>query len=112
MLEMVNGDIGAITPETVTKAADLGDEVAREVWREVGEYLGTAVGSLINVFAPDVFAIGGQVALAGEWLIAPTVEEARSVAIPTLFDDCKITVAEKIADAGVLGAAAVALGAK
>jgi glucokinase len=112
MLDIAKGDIGAITPETVTKAAGQGDEVAREVWREVGGYLGTAVGSLINVFAPDVFAVGGQVALAGEWLMAPTVEEARSVAIPSLFKDCHITVAEKIADAGVLGAAAVALGAK
>ncbi len=112
MLDIARGDIGSITPETVTKAAGQGDEVAREVWREVGGYLGTAVGSLINVFAPDVFAIGGQVALAGEWLIGPTIEEARNVAIPSLFKDCCITVAEKIADAGVLGAAAVAMGAK
>jgi glucokinase len=112
MLEIANGDIGAITPETVTRAADQGDGAAQEVWREVGGYLGTAVGSLINVFAPDVFAIGGQVALAGKWLLDPTIEEARNVAIPSLFGDCRITVAEKIADAGVLGAAAVAMGAR
>jgi glucokinase len=109
MLDLLNGDIGAVSPSIVTQAANQGDELAQEVWREVGGYLGTAVGSLINVFAPDVFAIGGQIALAGDWLMRPAIEEARNVAIPTLFDDCKITVAEKIADAGVLGAAAVAI---
>lgn len=110
ILDLASGDIGAVSPSLISKAADQGDEVAREVWREVGGYLGASVGSLINVFAPDVFAIGGQIALAGEWLIGPAVEEARNVAIPSLFADCRITVAEQIADAGVLGAAAVALG--
>ena len=112
MLESTNGDVGAITPEIVARAADLGDHVAQEVYEEVGGYLGTAVGSLINVFAPDVFAIGGQIALAGKWLLEPTIQEARNVAIPSLFGDCRITIAEKIADAGVLGAAAVAMSAQ
>lgn len=110
ILELANGDIGAVSPSLISKAAEQGDEVAREVWCEVGGYLGACIGSLINVFAPDVFAIGGQIALAGDWLIGPAVEEARNVAIPSLFADCRITLAERIADSGVLGAAAVALG--
>lgn len=108
MLDFVSGDIGAITPSVVTKAADAGDAVAQEVWREVGGYLGTAIGNLVNVFAPDVFAVGGQVAMAGDWLLGPAIDEARNVAIPSLFADCRVQIAEKIADAGVLGAAAVA----
>jgi glucokinase len=100
MLDLASGDIGAITPETVTRAADQGDPAAQEVWQEVG----------INVFAPDMFALGGQIALAGKWLLEPTIEEARKVAVPSLFEDCRIAVAEKIVDAGVLGAAALALG--
>lgn len=101
-------DQAKLTPKNVTEAADEGDLLAIEVWRETGRYLGTAIGSLINVFAPDVFAIGGQIAKAGKWLIAPAVEQAEKVAIPSLFKDCKITSAEKIDDAGLLGAAAVA----
>lgn len=104
---MSSGEV--LTPELVSKAARQGDAVALEVWREVGEYLGTAVGSLINVFAPDVFAIGGQVALAGDALIGPAIEEAERVAIPSLFKDCRIGVAHRIADAGLLGAAAIAI---
>ncbi len=100
---------GALTPETISNAAKMGDAVALEVWREVGEYLGTAVGSLINVFAPNVFALGGQVALAGDPLLLPTIAEAERVAIPSLFRDCKITLAERTTDAGLVGAAVLAL---
>jgi glucokinase len=106
---LASHDISQLSPSQITEAANQGDAVAQEVWREVGEYLGTAIGSLINVFAPDVFAIGGQVALAGDWLLGPAKLEAESVAIPSLYKDCRIVVAQRIADAGVLGAAALAL---
>lgn len=101
-------DQGKLTPKDLAEAADKGDELSIEVWRETGRYLGTAIGSMINVFAPDVFAIGGQIVKAGKWLMDPVIEQAEKVAIPSLFADCKITPAEQIDDAGVLGAAAVA----
>ncbi len=101
-------DQGKLSPKDLTEAADKGDELSIEVWRETGRYLGTAIGSLINVFAPDVFAVGGQIVKAGKWLMEPAIEQAEKVAIPTLSADCKITPAEQIDDAGVLGAAAIA----
>jgi glucokinase len=99
-----------VTPKALAEAADAGDEVAREVWAEVGRALGSGLGSLINVFAPDVLAIGGQVSKAGQWLLGPAEAEARNVAIPSLFRDCRIVPAEVADDAGVLGAAALAWG--
>ena len=101
-------DQGKLTPKDITEAADKGDELAIEAWRETGRYLGTAIGSMVNVFAPDVFAVGGQIAKAAKWLMDPAVEQAEKVAVPSLFADCRITPAEQIDDAGVLGAAAVA----
>ena len=102
-------DIAKITPKDLTGAADAGDELAIEVWDEVGEMLGAGLGSLINVFAPDVLAIGGQIAKAGDWLIKPAIKSARNVAVPSLFRDADIRVAEQIEDAGMLGGAALAL---
>ncbi len=107
--DLVEGDISKVTPRIVTEAADHNDEVAIEVWREVGTMLGVGVGNLIDVFAPDVFAIGGQISKAGKWLFEPLIAEARNVAIASLFDDAKIVPAEQIEDAGLLGAAALAL---
>lgn len=107
--EMVNGDLGQITPLTLSQAAEKGDELAIEVWAEVGFYLGVAIGNAINIFAPDVVAVGGQIAKVGDYLLEPARNSARNVAIPALFKDAKIVVAEQIADAGMLGGAALAL---
>lgn len=101
---------GTVTCEALALAADEGDEVAREVWREVGEVLGVAIGSFVNLFAPDVVAVGGQISGAGRWLLEPTREAAREVAIPSLFSDARIVPAERVEDAGILGAAALAFG--
>jgi glucokinase len=107
--DLVNGDISKITPQILTMAADQGDKTAIDIWREVGIALGAGMGTLINIFAPEVFAVGGQIAKSGKWLMEPAITECRYVAIPSLFNDVKITQAEMIDDAGVLGGAAIAL---
>lgn len=97
-----------LSPKTLSVAAHAGDTLALEVWTEVGTHLGTAVGSFINIFAPDIVAIGGQISKVGEPLLAAVREEAQRVAIPTLFADASIVGAERVNDAGILGAAALA----
>lgn len=109
MRDMVEGDYSKITPKVIDAAADKGDELALEVWQEVGTYLGAGIGSLINVFAPDVFAIGGQIAKAGEHLLGPARRSAANVAIPSLWSDTKVVQAVQIDDAGMLGGAALAM---
>ncbi len=98
----------SLSPEAIARAAESGDALARQVLAETGMFLGTAIGSLINVFAPEVVAVGGQIAKAGEWILAPAREAARETAVPTLFPDTRIVQAEQIDDAGMLGAAAFA----
>lgn len=110
--DIVEGDLSRLTPLHITQAAQRGDEVALEVWDEVGEMLGVAIGSFINVFSPDVVAVGGQIAKAGEFLLGPARKTARNVAIPVLFDDATIVQAEQIDDAGLLGGAALAIEAE
>ncbi len=107
--DMVGGDWSRITPKLISEAAEQGDPMCLEVWEDVGHYLGLGIGTIINVFAPDVFALGGQIAKAGRPLLATAMRAAREVAIPYLFRDCHITLAEQIDDAGMLGGAALAL---
>jgi glucokinase len=106
--DMVEGDLSRLTPKLLTEAADAGDAVAIDIWREVGVALGAGIGSLMNVFAPDVFAIGGQISGAGEWLLEPARLEARYIALPQAFEACRIVAAQRVDDAGLLGGAAAA----
>lgn len=110
VLELAGNDLAGVTPKVLFDAAERGDELALEVWDDVGEYLGAGIGSLINVFAPDVVAIGGQVALAEKYFLPSARKAARNVAIATLYADTTIVRAEKLEDAGLLGAAALAFG--
>ena len=107
--DLVENDLSRVSPRLLTEAANQGDELAIEVWEEVGRYLGVALGNCVNLFAPDVLAVGGQISKAGHWLLDPAKKEARNVAIPSLFQDTTITLADLIEDAGILGGAAVAL---
>jgi glucokinase len=107
--DMVQGDLAQMTPRLISEAAAKGDELAIEVWFEIGTYLGVGIGNAINVFNPDIVAIGGQISKAGDWLLEPARKAARNVAIPNLFEDARIVQAKQIEDAGLLGGAALAL---
>lgn len=106
--DMIQGDYEQVTPKVLYDAAEAGDDVAIEVLTEVGEFLGAGIGSLINIFAPDVFAVGGQISKAGDYLLGPARRTAINVAIPSLWEDCQIVAAQQTDDAGILGAAALA----
>jgi len=108
LAELVGGDLSKLTPLHLSQAADRGDAVAIEVYEEAGTMLGVGIGNYINIFAPDIVAIGGQVAKAGKYIMEPAIKAARNTAIPSLFRDARICVAEKIADGGMLGAVALA----
>jgi glucokinase len=107
--EMCDRDFSKITPLMISEAAQKGDEVAIEVYEEVGIMLGVGIGNFINIFAPDIVAIGGNIAQAGDLILKPAIKTARNIAIITLFKDAKIHLAERIEDAGLLGGAALAL---
>lgn len=102
-------DLGDLSPLHIATAAEQGDELALQVWEEVGTYLGVGLANAINTFAPDVVAIGGQISKSGELLLGPARRAARDLAIPSLFADATIMLAELGDDAGMQGGAALAL---
>lgn len=92
----------------VTAAATEGDQVARDVVALIGRRLGVALSSLANIFEPDVIVVGGGAMAAGELLLEPAREELRRRALPPM-DRTPVVAAELGPDAGMIGAAAMAL---
>lgn len=107
--DLCEGDYGRITPRLISEAAAQGDEVALEVWDETGAFLGIAIACFIHIFNPEVVAIGGQIAKAGEPLFRAIRRSARDYTVPSLREVCRIVPAERLEEAGVLGGAALAL---
>ncbi len=85
-----------------------GDELAREVFRRVGFYLGVGLASVINFLNPDIIVIGGG-AVAGWELFDGAMREQialRAFSLPVRRTE--IVRAQCGDDAGMLGAAHLA----
>jgi len=98
---------GAGAPVLLERAA-AGDEQATGALAEIGRLLGAAIGSLVNIFAPDVVLIGGGFgAAAGDLVLEPARAAARSEAIEPADGTLRIVEAELGDAAGLIGAALV-----
>ncbi|HET9164091.1 MAG TPA: ROK family protein [Solirubrobacterales bacterium] len=90
-----------------TIAAQEGDRTAIEVFELIGSRLGVALASFANVFEPEVIVVGGGVIAAGDLLLDPARRELESRALRPM-NRTPVVPAELGADAGMIGAAAMA----
>jgi glucokinase len=97
-----------ILGEDVTGLAREGDELALSVLRESGRWLGIGLAGFVNVFNPEVVAVGGGAMAAGELILEAAREEVRLRARPPSRDLVEIREATLGPKSGLLGAAALA----
>lgn len=99
---------GEVSAKAIFDAVKAGDELAVEVAKEFGEYLGKGLVVIAGIINPEIIVIGGGVSKAGEVLfdyIRPPFER-------TVFSGCKDTIfalATLGNDAGIYGAAKMVL---
>ncbi len=84
-----------------------GDELALEVIREAGEYLGWGIVNLLNLLNPGMVVIGGSVAVLGDLLLEPARRVASKYSLRGESDTVRIVRGELGNDAGVIGAASL-----
>ena len=97
-----------LTSETVYAAGLEGDELALEVFRRMGVYLGIGLANLINIINPEMIVIGGGVANGWDLFEKHMHQQVAERAFPLLAARVKIVRAECGDDAGLLGAARLA----
>ena len=103
-------EMGEVNGITSFKAARAGDKAALEVVARYIEYVGTGLVSLQNIFRPQIFLIGGGISKEGEFL----TDRLEKFVQDGMFDKetgdpVKIRPAALHNDAGILGAAALAI---
>lgn len=69
LLEMSDPNIESL--EVLLELAKDGDEKAKQLFEEIGNYLGLGINNIINTFNPEQVIIGNRLALAKEWLKTP-----------------------------------------
>ncbi|MBI4729417.1 MAG: ROK family glucokinase [Acidobacteria bacterium] len=103
------GDPSAITGRIVGDAALAGDLFAREVVAEAGRALGVALGSLANIFDPEVIVVAGGAAEVGDLILSPARERMQGLIIGRdARPPVRVVPASLGPDAGLVGAAALA----
>jgi glucokinase len=89
---------------------DKGDELVIEVVDKACYYLGISVGSLMNVFNPDLVIFGGGVIEAlGESMMKKIKVTAERYCMPKIFESCKFEIGKLGDDAGLYGALSLAM---
>ncbi len=109
ILEIVYGKIDKITPKIISEAYNRGDKLAKEVWIEVGVYLGTLLSGLVNLLNPQVIVIGGGVAQVGEILFSTIKKTIDERSFSLLAKDVKVVPAQLGKDTGIISCASLVL---
>jgi predicted NBD/HSP70 family sugar kinase len=112
VIELLEPTLGpGLTIADVVARAREGDHGCLRVLADTGRQAGIAVANLCNVFNPERILIGGELALAGDFLLTPLREMVRRYGIPSATTGLDIMPAALGARASVLGAVAIALDA-
>ena len=98
-----------ISGALVTELAHEGDGLAREVLHEVGRRLGAGLTSIVNALNPEVIVIGGGAVAAGDLLLDPARAVVAERALPPARARVRIAAAHFGPEAGMVGAAVLAL---
>ncbi len=86
-----------------------GSRPAMGVVRQAGRDIGEVVATMVNLINPSVVVIGGQVAEAGEHLLAGIRESVYQRSLPLATEHLRIVTSRAGGQAAVLGAAALAI---
>lgn len=105
---MVHGNLKAITPALLARAARQGDKLALSIWEETGTHIGVLLSGLVNFLNPDVIVIGGGVANAGRLIFDPIRRTIRERAMPVPAKKVRVVKAKLGKKAGIIGAATIA----
>lgn len=94
-----------LTARSIFEAGVQGDELALEIFRRMGVYLGIGLANLINILNPEMIVIAGGVVNGWDLFAKHMMHEVEERAFPLLASRVQIVRAECGDDAGLLGAA-------
>lgn len=96
-------DIEEITLDDIFSAINREDLLAIELVEQIGQQLGSHIGSLINTFNPDMVIIGGEMSRAGDFLLQPVISAIRKYTLSLMSRDSEIVLSKLKDQACVIG---------
>lgn len=98
-----------LSPRTIAECCDKGDEMAIEVYRRTGYYLGLGLANYASIVDPEAIIFTGGISHAGKWLVEPACESFNEHVFGNLSGRVKILCSKlNNRERDVLGASALA----
>ena len=91
--------------DDIIAAAKNDDNLSIELIEEAGEKVGKAVAFLINTFNPETVIVGGNLAMAGDYIMLPLKSATSKYSLNLVYKDTKFRLSKMSEDAGAWGVA-------
>lgn len=98
----------AIHLADIVSAAENGDDFAQMMLERTGNYVGTAVASVINLLNIEKIVLGGAIMHAAHLVLDAVVRRARELSFAPSFENTEIVAGELGENAAAIGAALLA----
>jgi len=92
----------------IVEAAENGDDFASLMLERTGNYVGTAIATVINLLNIEKIVIGGEIMHAGHLVLDAVVRRARELSFGPSFENADIAAGELGENAAAVGAALIA----
>lgn len=99
------GNVYKLTAEDINKAALDGDNLAREILKTAGRYLGIGIANVINIISPEAIILSGGLTGAWDIYVHEAIKEASKRTLKELFERVRILPSVLSDDAGIIGSA-------
>jgi predicted NBD/HSP70 family sugar kinase len=109
LLALMAPTFGPVTLRDVLSRAGAGDPACRRVLADAGTAIGEAAAAVYNLINPERIVVGGDLAAAGELLIAPMRDAVLRASIASAAEDVQVVAAALGDRAEVLGAVVLVL---
>jgi glucokinase len=102
-------DLGVLSPRTIAECCNKGDEMAIEVYRRTGHWLGIGLANYASIVNPEAIILAGGISHAGHWLLEPANESMEENIFHNIRGKVRLLISTlDNRERDVLGASAVA----
>ena len=99
---------GGVSGRTAFECAAMGDDAAKEVRDKYIEYVAEGIVNVVNIFQPELVAIGGGISKEGDVILGPLRRHVDKYDFNKFMPKTEIQIAKLFNDAGIIGAALAA----
>ena len=107
--DMTGGDPDLITMSVFVESVRRGHEDSLKLLKQIGGFMGDAIGMLVNIFAPKKIVLFGELAEIGDLLLDQVREIVRQDTIEENSANLEIVASEFGRNLGAMGAAALVM---